>query len=748
MKTGVAQSHVNAMPGQATRVDVDITNTADVIDGITAIVDGINPDWVRLERPMISLFPQATERLTIVFDIPGHCPAGDYLVVVHIVSTIDAERAAVHDFWLTVGEIEGVDVELRPTIVSGGRSATIEATVVNTGNATAEVTVAALEPTRAVDCRVEPNRILLGHGTEALLPIELRGSRPWFGQPAVRQIHVTVSSGEETVEKIATFRQRPRIARGLITALILAAIVALWALIFLWVISELRADEPGAKAIGTDIFTGPANIPIAEVGGTAIGRVRAASSGDGIARITVEATRVTADGEEVPAGSAATDETGAFELPSLVPGDYRLRFSADGYDEVTYHGDDAELVTIGPRETVDGLDVELTGQAGQITGRIDLPPGSGSVPLTVTATMLTERSPADANADTTNADDDTDPNGTGTGSGTDDAASSPAPTFTQETTDGTISLDGLPTPADYQVTISGPGFDTHSFRQTVDGGQSSVVDTVSLGAAEGSITAIVTDGTGQPLGGVEVVARSGDIERRAASSTGATPGEFSLVGLPTPNTYVLSFELDGYTGPTLALDLPAGGSESVAATMIGGSGTISGAAVATDGTPLGGVAVSVVGEGYSASTTTLTSSGSGGAAGSFTLTDLPVPNDYTITFGADRYQAETLAISLSNAGEQALGTVALLPLDAKVTGTVHSNGVGIGEAIVTLTNGTESQATTSATNPAGAYTFAGVDPGSYTLTVERGGFASRVELVEVPAGDTVVHDLPIIASGR
>ena len=31
------------------------------IDGVTAIVDGINPDWVQLERPLVSLFPDATE---------------------------------------------------------------------------------------------------------------------------------------------------------------------------------------------------------------------------------------------------------------------------------------------------------------------------------------------------------------------------------------------------------------------------------------------------------------------------------------------------------------------------------------------------------------------------------------------------------------------------------------------------------------------------------------------------------------
>ena len=102
MKTDLQLSHLEVVPGQAGRVSIDVINNVDVIDGITAIVDGINPDWIRLERPLISVFPDAADRLELVLDIPHTCPAGDYLVIVRIVSTIDADRQTVHDFWLTV----------------------------------------------------------------------------------------------------------------------------------------------------------------------------------------------------------------------------------------------------------------------------------------------------------------------------------------------------------------------------------------------------------------------------------------------------------------------------------------------------------------------------------------------------------------------------------------------------------------------------------------------------------------------
>jgi hypothetical protein len=735
LKSDIAQTHVAVMPGIETRVEIDVTNTGDVIDGVTAIVDGINPDWVRLERPLVSLFPDATDRLVVIFDVPRACPAGDYLVVVRVISTLDTERSSVHDFWLTVGVVEGIAVELRPSIVTGGSSARFEAVIRNTGNAAADVSVAVLEPTRVVDCRAEPSRIVLGFGAEAALPVLLRGPRPWIGQPVARQIHVGVHSGAQVLEKVATFNQKPRIPRGLITALTLAAIIALWALIFLWVVTELRADEPATKAIGTDLFDGPANIPIAAVAGEARGTVTAATTGEGVAKITVEAWRVTATGDPVAVASAATGEDGTFALPSLIPGDYRLRFSAEGFTETWYRDTTtdatsdpasdpaaADLVRIEPTETRAGLDVVVGGDTGALTGAIALPPGSAGTPLTVTATLVTETSAA---AD---------------GGG-------PPQTFTQTTTDGQIDLTGLPTPGTYQVTVTGPGFATQSFQQAVGGGQAALLNTISLSAAAGTIEGFVTDGTGAALGGVEVVARAGDTEVRATTPTTGSVGSFRLVDLSTPATYVVTFTRDGYSSQTIALDVGPGGTESVAATLVGGSGTVAGTVIDAEGAAVGGVTVEVVGDEFTGAGATLTTNGPAGVAGSFTVTGLPVPGDYTVTFTADGYQPETYAVAFTNAGLAGVGPVVLLPVDATIEGTVRAAGGGLGEIAVTLTDGTVSQVTTSATNPAGAFAFADVPAGSYTLTFAGAGYATKVLLIDVGAGAAVVVDADLEAAG-
>jgi len=247
---------------------------------------------------------------------------------------------------------------------------------------------------------------------------------------------------------------------------------------------------------------------------------------------------------------------------------------------------------------------------------------------------------------------------------------------------------------------------------------------------------------------VAVTARSGDIEVRSITPTSGNVGQFRIVGLPTPETYALTFELPNYSSTTEALSLAAGENRTgLSPTLVGGSGTVTGVAVSPDGRALGGITVVVLGDAFRSETTTLTTSGAGGAAGSFTITDLPVPASYTVSLGSDRVQTETVGTTFFAAGPQSVGNVVLLPVDSQVRGVVSGPGGGLGEVTVTLSDGFRPRVTTSATNPAGTYAFANVAEGWYTLTFERTGFATKVVLVEVVAGidrlqDTALDPIP------
>ena len=256
VRTQLALSHLSIRPGAPARVEIEVTNTSDVIDGVTAIVDGIDPNWIRFDAPVVSLFPSSTATLGFTIDTPFDYPAGDYLVVVRVVSTIDADRQTVHDFWITVEPSLGIEMRIRPSIINGGRTAEIVATVRSTGNTTAVVGVTALDPGRQVDCRVVPPDLAVPRGTEGTTIVRLRGPRPWFGQPASRSIVITARSDDLVVEEIATFNQKPRIPRGVLTFLLLAGIIALWATIFLLVANALGSDDAPGKAAATRIQRG------------------------------------------------------------------------------------------------------------------------------------------------------------------------------------------------------------------------------------------------------------------------------------------------------------------------------------------------------------------------------------------------------------------------------------------------------------------------------------------------------------
>jgi len=715
MKTDLQLSHLTVAPGLTGRVTIDVTNNADVIDGITAIIDGINPDWIRLEQPLISLFPESSGQLELAFDIPTSCPAGDYLVIVRIVSTIEIERQTVHDFWLTVSPTPALGITLNPRIVTGGKSVTFTAVVANLGNTTSDVMVEALEPTREVDCTVEPNNLVLPQGQEAPVEIVLRGKRAWFGDPVSRTVVVTARVGDVEVEQRATFRQRPRIPRGLLTALTLASIVLLWAFIFLFVITELRRSEPPAKAVSTDRLNGAENIPLLRIAATVEGTVTASTTGAGVPRITVEALRVTAGGALRPVGSVATGDDGTYSLQSLIPGTYKIRFSAAGYETVWYPaGGDAataEEVRLDPRDVLNDLDVELVGALGQLFGQIAVPPDAEGVPLTVTATQVVERR-----------------------DGSTGGAAAIPPVVT---TDGNIALSGLPTPATYLITVTGDGFQTQQFEQTLTGGQETVMNTVQIAAANGSISGTVRDGNMQPIGGVAITARSGDLELKSVTPTTGNVGQFQIIGLPTPQTYSITFEFPGYTSSTIALSLEAGQTPSgIDVQLFGGNGSVTGVAVGQDGSAIGGAIVTVLGEGLESTTTTLTTGGIGGGPGSFTVTNLPVPGNYSVSITGPGFQTETLNAFFFGGAEQSFGQVVLLPATSTLRGTVSANGGGgLGEVKVTLSDGTlRTRVTTSASNPAGTFSFAGTPPGAYTLMFEKSGVATKVVSVRIEAG--------------
>jgi hypothetical protein len=731
VRTELRPLDVTVRPGALTVIEVEVGNTADVIDGVTARVEGIDPSWVHLPTPVLSLFPDSTGVLPVHVRFPPTTVVGDYLVVITVESTIDATRRSTHDLWLHVDPVEAASLRLRPSVVTAGSSGRFGAIVANEGNVQIDFTMSALDETRVLDTSVQPLTLTVPPGTEAVAEITVSGKRPWFGQPLARTVQVAADTPTLQLRALATFNQKPRIPRGLLTLLTLAGIIALWSFIFLFGVGLLRGQDDPAKAVAANFNEGGVqDVPLEAIGGAAAGKVTAASTGNGLALITVEAYRITSQGDYEMTASAGTADDGTYALAGLLPGRYKLRYTAAGFDELWYPAGAAsamgEEVEVEPRDEVDALDVAMTGQPGRVSGSIDLPESAvPGAPVTVTIQEVPQP-PSDPNAP---------------------VPPPPAP-IQQVTTDGQIAFDGLRTPGTYRFTIEAEGFAPQQFTQVLDGGADTVLNTVKLGAATGSLSGTVRGSDGLPLGNVEVTVTSGDIEKQATTPTSGNVGTYVIDGLDTPRTYVITFSREGFSGQTIALDLPAGAARTgVDAVLTGGTGTVTGEVTGPDGLPLGGVQVVVSAGDFSAQTATLTTGGAGAGAGSYTVADVPTPGMYTVTFSLDGYQPETRQVGFITPTTVTGVSVQLRRADAAITGTVSGGGRPLAGATVELTDGETTRNTATAATPAGGYVFANVPPGSYTLTVSAPGFQRSIVLLVANPGDTVVRDVTLAAGG-
>ena len=708
MRTDLRFTHLTLVPGQPTRVAIEVVNTAEVIDGVTAIIDGLDQDWIQLDEPLVRLFPGSSGEVSFTITVPQECPAGDYLVIVRIVSTISADRQSVQDFWATVDPVEAGTLDVVPQIVTGRSKAQLRTIVGNTGNTPATFRIAVVDATGEIDCQVEPREVLVDTGTRREAIVQLRGPRPWFGQEVTRSILLTASTDEVELTAVATFNQRPRISRGLITFLTLAAIIALWATMFVFVIGFIRNQDVPGKATATAIAGGEQEVPIGKIAAAAGGTVTSSTLGEGVPRVAVQAFRVKAEGDPELAAEAATDDDGVYVLGSLLPGSYQLKFKAAGFSEVWFPGvssqSDAEVISLAPQGEELGLNVELVGAAGSFVGMIDQSGSGGAAAnFRVTATVILPNPDPD------------DP---------------PEPIEGTVNPDGSYELGDLPAPNDYLVRIEDldGNFATEEFVISVAAGEKKQLNPVVPSASAGQLGGLVVDGAGIALGGVTVVVRNGDFMLEAVTPTTGDTGSFRFIGLPTPATYIVTFSLEGFTGQTIALELGPGATEdSLRASLVGGLGRINGTVRDPLGNPLGATAVIVEGNGFSAATAALTDAGSTGGVGSFYVSAIPVPGSYTVTLQLDGYESVTVPALFGASGGSLTPSVTLTPIAGRVEGVVTSStGGAVADVAVVLSNGVTSKnrSTVTASAPAGTFSFTNVAPGAYTVRFSAPGFTT------------------------
>jgi len=799
-------SLIDVPPGGSAEVVLDVRNTSEIIDGVTTRIIGAPAAEVASRPALLPLFPDASGQVTMSVGLPASYPAGVHHVTVEVGSTGTGRPAAYLDLDLVVAPRPELTLSCRPQLIRARRQARFAVHLTNSGNVPLDVELAAVDADRAVTTAFRPARLRVEAGSALTCLLTVRGPRMITGAeldrtltvrataqaagPAVPDgptVHYTGQDEDEgwltelaelrpadaqhssggrhsstpvpaepaavdpatllppiVQTTLVRLRQRPLLSRGMITALVLAAIVALWAAAFLLGLGQAFRAEPMTKQAPASFFAAVAgrNSPVganaaavtdgapagalpktgplpAGVGGVVNGTVTAASNRQPAGRILVEALRRTDKGLQV-ASSAATQTDGSYSLAGLFPTSYLLRFSATGYRTIWYPAAPTETgakpVSTTAAAVTGGIDAVITGLPATIQGGIDPGDTLQQVTATVQATSL--------------------------------VGNVTKPIATTSTVAGRYRLANLPAPGTYQLSFTAPGYQPTTVVTTVGGGQQRYQPTVLLSVGNGQIGGTVTGG-GKPLGGVVITTTVNGKDVTVGTPTTGSVGSFVLPNLPTPQTYVITFTAPGYGSQTSVVQLGPGQSRGgLNVDLTPGVGSVNGVLTDSAGNRLGGATVTVGGAPTAMNTTTLTT----GAVGYFNVNSLPAPGEYTLTFSLPGYAATTVPIRLTADGAPPTVRVTMATALGSITGVVTGpDGSPKPGATVTATDGKQNwqvQATGASPGLAnGGFLLANLLPGTYTVTATLPGFGQQTALLTVTAGHTTRQDLRLTVAG-
>ena len=246
-----------------------------------------------------------------------------------------------------------------------------------------------------------------------------------------------------------------------------------------------------------------------------------------------------------------------------------------------------------------------------------------------------------------------------------------------------------------------------------------------------AIHGVVTRGDGAALDGAVVTVTDQDGAQRGGATTGPD-GTYRVV-LPRGGTYLV-VAASGALQPHAALVAVEGEPVQHDIALVGGSGVhgvVSSAGVA----PVPDASVALIDARGAVAGATRSDGG-----GRYRIPGVP-EGQYTLAATAPGYPPLAVSVRLDHGRYTECDLE--LPVRATLRGTVIATGAGVGQALATLTDGDGRVVASAVTGPDGAFEFADLPPGTYTLTAR--GYDPVSQVVHVSAGtvaDALVELVP------
>jgi hypothetical protein len=232
VKVTVAPERIGVRPGESAEVEVTIQNGTAVVEHFGASVVGLaRDDFFEVEPPVVKLRPRETGTVRVRISVPerGGMPAGPYTLGVLVRSPYQREVSRCEELPMDVAPAPELAMTVQPEVVLGGGAGHYTVTLANEGNTPLGLTLSGKDQESRVGFEFEPRQLLLEPGMAGGAQVTVRANAPMTGQEVRRALTVRADTGELSVERPATFVQRPRIAGGLMRVAGIATGIAVMA---------------------------------------------------------------------------------------------------------------------------------------------------------------------------------------------------------------------------------------------------------------------------------------------------------------------------------------------------------------------------------------------------------------------------------------------------------------------------------------------------------------------------------------
>jgi hypothetical protein len=693
--------------GNEVGFDVTVTHRGAEAALLTLTVLGLDSRWAPEPAVIGPLEPGQSAQVTLTL-VPerGALGARYPFVVAAEASSRRGDRPVmgVGESTLTVDAKERLVVALVPPQVTAVFGKRVDLQISNPGSVDRSLTLTP-DDVGGATLRLSENSVVVPAGQTSTVRGKIKVRHPrMFGTGGVHAIGVTARDSGAPEHAGATVRARPLIRNGLRTGVILGLVLLLWvaaAVVFIPKLSDrFTAKNSTASASTSTSASGATGTGAA---GTGTGAAGTGATGTG-------APGSGAGGSDSGGSGGAGGDNGSGDTG--VPG-------AGGGGASRLAGTVTGPVAAGVTVKVESTSLADAAAAGAA------PADAGTAGQGLrTALGAVGKVPASAVEVTANDD-------------------CPSQQRTRTGPDGSFAFGCLTSRGFYLVTFGHQGFGEQKFIIDASTLANAEPMQVTLAPDNGKLSGTVTGPAG-PVGAATVAITDGTLSLTTSTvSPGSqgTPGTWSMAGLSTPGTYLITISSPGLGTVSMLKTLKAGGSATADATMKDGVATVLGTVSGTDefGNTgnLGGVTVSVTDGTTTRTATTVTT----GAVGTYALPDLPSPGSYTLTVTGTGFQVATRQIDIPAGVGSVQADISLTRTNGTVSGTVRAaGGGGLAGVGLTLTGEDATYKTISQTSPAGSYSFTGVAPGDYVLTgVLFGRIPSSVNVTVAAAGTTTVN---------